>query len=168
MEPTSDRPARRRSALGPLVLALPLAVLALGACGQPSSTEPADGVAATVSVPVQPTIRPDTGTPQHVDPSAPISGEPFDSTQALVSSNCTAKGDVWSFTGRVENTDTDPHTFTVGVFVNDTKDGSQMGGKEIVVTVAPGGSAPVAAKAFYAGRTKGLECLTGVTVKGES
>ncbi len=168
MESALDRPSRRRPAVGLLTFALPLAAVVLGGCGQPSSTAPADGVPPTVSVVVQPTIRLDTSTPQPTDPSAAISSEPFDSSQALVTSKCAATGDAWSFTGRVENTDTTPHTFTVGVFVTDTGDGSQIGGKEIVVTVAPGGSAPVAAKAFYTGRTKGVECLAGVTVKDES
>lgn len=156
-------PAVRRAAWGPVWLAL--VVAALGACGQPSNPDVDETVAPTVNVVVQPTIVPDTGTPTSTDPSAPITGPPFDPTLALVSSTCTATGKVWSFSGRVENTDTEPHDFTVGVFVTDTSDGNQIGGKEIVVTVPPGGSAPVAAKAFYSGRNQGVECLSGVTVK---
>lgn len=121
-----------------------------------------------MSVALQPTIRPDTSTPDTVDPSAPSSGGLFDASQALVSEACTATGDAWSFTGRLENTDTAEHAFTVGVFVTVKADGSQVSGKEIVVTVPAGGSAPVVAKNFYTGRTQGVECLSGVTVKSES
>lgn len=145
-------------------------VTVLSGCGQPSSSDSDDGVFPTVSVALQPTLRPDTSTPDTVDtvnPSAPSSGGLFDASQALVSGACTATGDAWSFTGRLENTDTAEHAFTVGVFITATADGNQVGGKEIVVTVAAGGSAPVAAKNFYTGRTKGVECLTGVTVKAD-
>ncbi|MEO6999678.1 MAG: hypothetical protein ABI112_16500 [Terracoccus sp.] len=142
-------------------------MMVLGGCGQPSSSGSDDGVGPTVSVPLQPTLRPDTSTPDTVNPSAPSSGGLFDASQALVSEDCTATGDAWSFTGRLENTDTAKHAFTVGVFVTTTDDGTQIGGKEIVVTVAAGGSAPVAAKNFFTGRTKGVECLTGVTVKAD-
>ncbi|OFE15340.1 hypothetical protein BA895_06325 [Humibacillus sp. DSM 29435] len=142
-------------------------VATLSGCGQPSPSDSGDGVDATVSVALQPTLRPDTSTPDIVDPSAPSSGGLFDASQALVSQACTATGEAWSFTGRVENTDTTEHAFTVGVFITATADGSEVGGKEIVVTVPAGGSAPVAAKNFFTGRTKGVECLTGVTVKAD-
>ena len=139
----------------------------LSGCGQPSPSDPGDGVGPTVSVALQPTLRLDTSTPDPVDTSAAGSAGLFDASQALVSETCTATGDTWSFTGRLENTDTAEHAFTVGVFVTATADGSQISGKEIVVTVPAGGSAPVAAKKFYTGRTKGVECLTGVTVKAD-
>lgn len=139
----------------------------LSGCGQPSPSDSTDGVDPTVSVALQPTLRPDTSTPDTLDPSAPSSGGLFDASQALVSEACTATGDAWSFSGRLENTDTAEHAFTVGVFVTATADGTQIGGKEIVVTVPAGGSAPVAAKNFFTGRTKGVECLTGVTVKAD-
>lgn len=142
-------------------------VTVLGGCGQPSSAQTDDGVAPTVSVAVQPTLRPDTSTPDPVNPSAASAGGLFDASQALVSEACTATGDAWSFTGRLENTDTAEHAFTVGVFVTAKADGTQIGGKEIVVTVPAGGSAPVAAKNFFTGVTKGVECLTGVTVKAD-
>lgn len=142
-------------------------VTALSGCGQPSPAGTGDGVGPTVSVALQPTLRPDTSTPDPVDPSAASSGGLFDASQALVSQACTATGDVWSFTGRLENTDTAEHAFTVGVFVTVTADGTQIGGKEIVVTVPAGGSAPVTAKNFFTGRTKGVECLSGVTVKAD-
>lgn len=166
------QPPRRRP-VGRYVVRLTTLTLAaatvtiLSGCGQPSPSETDDGVGPTVSVALQPTLRPDTVTPDPVDPSAPSSGGLFDASQALVSEACTATGDAWSFTGRVENTDTAEHAFTVGVFVTATADGTQIGGKEIVVTVPAGGSAPVAAKNFFTGRTKGVECLTGVTVKAD-
>ena len=149
-----------------LTLAAASAAVLTG-CGQPSPSGSNDGVDPTVSVALQPTLRLDTSTPDPVDPSAASSGGLFDASQALVSQACTSTGDSWSFSGRVENTDTAEHAFTVGVFVTATADGSQIGGKQIVVTVPAGGSAPVVAKKFYTGRTQGVECLTGVTVKAD-
>jgi hypothetical protein len=117
---------------------------------------------------VQPTLTPDSTTPDDsIDPSAPGGGGLFDASQSLTSSSCTATGDVWSFTGTLKNTDSDKHTFTVAVFIVKTSDGSDVASKEVEVTVAPGDSAPVEAKAFHTGDTTGVECLTGVTVKGQ-
>ena len=167
LQPPHRRPvARYPVRLAALTLSAGLATV-LSGCGQPAPSDSDDGVDATVSVALQPTLRPDTPTPDSVDPSAPSSGGLFDASQALVSESCTATGDAWSFTGRLENTDTAEHAFTVGVFVTATADGSDVGGKEIVVTVPAGGSAPVAAKNFYTGRTTDVECLTGVTVKAD-
>ena len=140
----------------------------LAGCGQPSPSDSADGVAPTVSVAVQPTIRPETSTSDAVNPVGRRAAVASSTRRgALVSSACTASGDVWSFVGRLENTDTAEHAFTVGVFVTANADGSQIGGTEVVVTVPAGRSAPVAAKNFYTGRTQGVQCLTGVTVKAD-
>ena len=141
------------------------AVLALGACGQPTPSD--DAVGPTVSVEVQPTIAPETPTVEAPDTTAPVAGGLFDASTSLVASTCQPTGDVWNFAGTVQNSDTEPHTFTVAVFVVRTSDGSDVAGKEIDVTVGPGEKGDVAAKAFWRGPATGVECLTGVTVKEE-
>jgi hypothetical protein len=141
------------------------AAIALGACGQPTPSD--DAVGPTVSVQVQPTIAPETPTVEAPDTTAPVAGGLFDAATSLVASTCAPTGDVWNFAGTVQNTDSVPHTFTVGVFIVRTSDGSEVAGKEIDVTVGPGEKGDVAAKAFRRGPAAGVECLTGVTVKQE-
>ena len=135
----------------------------LGACGQPTRTD--DGIAPTVSVPVQPTIEPDTPTLDVPDTTAPVEGGLFDASTSLVASTCKPTGDSWNFSGTVSNSDSVAHTFTVAVFIVRTADSSDVAGKEIDVTVAPGEKSEVAAKGFWRGPATGVECLTGVTVK---
>jgi hypothetical protein len=142
-----------------------LAAVGLGACGQPTRAD--TGIAPTVSVAVQPTIVPVTPTLDPPDTTAPVQGGLFDAGSSLVDETCAAVGDVWSFSGTVENADSAPHTFTVGVFIVRRSDSSTVATKEIDVTVAAGERAPVAAKAFYRGPAAGVECLTGVTVKDQ-
>jgi hypothetical protein len=148
-----------------LVAAGLASVLALAACGQP--TPAGDGIAPTVSVPVQPTITRDTSTSDLPDTTAPVTSGLFDASTSLVASTCRPTGDVWNFSGTVHNTDSVPHTFTVAVFIVRTSDSSDVAGKEIDVTVAPGEKGEVAAKAFWRGPSTGVECLTGVTVKDQ-
>jgi len=141
------------------------AVLALGACGQPAPSD--DALGPTVSVEVQPTIAPETPTVEAPDTSAPVAGGLYDASSSLVASTCAPTGDVWNFTGTVQNTDSMPHTFTVAVFIVPTSGASTVAGKEIDVTVGPGEKGDVVAKAFWSGPATGVECLTGVTVKEE-
>ncbi len=139
------------------------AVGVLGACGQPTPSD--DGVGATVSVKVQPTIAPETETVEAPATTAPVTGGLFDAASSLVASSCRPTGSSWDFAGTVENTDTVEHTFTVAVFIVRTSDAADVAGKEIDVLVAPGGKADVAAKGFWRGPEAGVQCLTGVTVK---
>ena len=138
----------------------------LAGCGQPTPSSPDDSVAATVSVPVQPTILPTTPTQDApANPSAPVEEDPYDASSSLTGGTCAPQGDQWSFTGTLKNSDTDEHTYSVGVFIV-KPDGSQVASKEVEVTVAPGASAPVRVENFWKGPKNGVECLTGVTVKG--
>jgi hypothetical protein len=161
----TPRVAGERVRVVGLVAAGVASALALGACGQPTRID--DGIGPTVSVPVQPTIAPDTPTVDVPDTTAPVPGGLFDAAQSLVASRCTPTGDSWNFSGTVENTDSVPHTFTVAVFIVRTSDASDVAGKEIDVTVAPGEKGDVAAKGFWRGPSTGVECLTGVTVKDQ-
>ncbi|EWT01268.1 hypothetical protein N865_05360 [Intrasporangium oryzae NRRL B-24470] len=162
--------ARRRYAAG-LVLVAPLALGALGGCGQPAPTA-GDGIDPTVSVPIQPTLEPlpttTTTTPDTVNPSAASDGGLFDASDQLTSSTCTADASgVWSFSGRVTNPDSSAHTFTVALFLTTSADPDPAVTKQLDVTIPAGGSAPVAAKAFATREPKGVECLAGVTVKDQ-
>ncbi len=160
-------PRPRRLAVRPLALAA-VAALALGACGQPTPSTPDDG--ATVSVPVQPTILPDTGTtaPDDATPSAAGDGGLFDASASLTGVECApGAGDVWSLTGTLKNPDTQQHTFTVGVFIVKSSDGSEVVSKEVDVPLAAGATAPVSVEKFWTGSKTGVECLTGVTVKDQ-
>jgi hypothetical protein len=161
--PRSVSGARVRAA--GLVAAGLASALSLGACGQPTRSD--DGIGPTVSVPVQPTIAPDTPTDDVPDTTAPVAGGLFDASTSLVASTCTPTGDSWNFSGTVQNTDSVAHTFTVAVFIVRTSDSSDVAGKEIDVTVAPGEKGDVAAKGFWRGPKTGVECLTGVTVKDQ-
>ncbi|GAA5019767.1 hypothetical protein GCM10023258_07670 [Terrabacter aeriphilus] len=141
-------------------------VAALGACGQPQPS-PDDGVAPTVSVPVQPTITAVTPSDDVIDPSVePSDGELFDAASSLTDASCEATGGVWSFTGTLTNSDTEKHTFTVAVFIVKRSDGSDVAGKEVDITLEPGATAPVSIPSFHTGPGTGVECLSGVTVKG--
>lgn len=141
----------------------------LGGCGQPPDTSP-DGVQPTVSVPIQPTLEPLPTTaasgPGTIDPSAASDGGLFDASDQLTSSTCTADAaGVWSFAGKVTNPDSTTHTFTIAIFLTTPTDPDPAVTKELDVTVPAGASAPVEAKAFASRDPKGVECLTGVTVK---
>ena len=99
------RVARRSRARRPGCVAVGLAAaLALGACGQPTPSD--DAVGPTVSVEVQPTIAPETPTVEAPDTTAPVAGGLFDASTSLVASTCAPTGDVWNFTGTVQNADT--------------------------------------------------------------
>jgi hypothetical protein len=162
---TTERLARRVT-VGSLALALGfVSVVALGACGQPSPSD--DAIGPTVSVEVQPTIAPETPTVETPDTTAPVAGGLFDASNSLIASTCRPTGDSWDFAGTVQNADTVAHTFTVAVFIVRTADSSDVAGKEIDVTVAPGEKGDVSAKGFWRGPAAGVECLTGVTVKEE-
>ena len=151
-------PARYAAALG--------LVVALGGCGQPTAA-PDDTIAPTVSVPVQPTILPVTPTEDMpADPSAPVDDDLYDASSSLTSGTCAPTGDEWSFTGTLKNSDTEEHTYSVGVFIVKVSDGSEVASREVEVTVPAGGSAPVTVEHFWTGPKTGVECLTGVTVKG--
>ncbi|WP_344254564.1 hypothetical protein [Terrabacter carboxydivorans] len=142
-------------------------VLALAACGQPTPSP--DSVAPTVSVPVQPTITADTPSDDVPDPgstTAASDGGLFDAASSLTSANCAANGESWSFTGTLTNSDSQEHTFTVAVFIVKTSDSSDVAGKEVDIKLAAGAATPVSIKNFHTGPTKGVECLSGVTVKG--
>jgi len=144
-------------------------VLALAACGQPAPSSPDDSVAPTVSVPVQPTITAETPSDDVADPSdtaAPSDGGLFDAASSLTDATCEPTGESWSFSGTLTNSDTEEHTFTVAVFIVKDSDGSDVAGKEVDVTLAAGATAPVSVKNFHTGPSKGVECLSGVTVKG--
>lgn len=54
----------------------------------------------------------------------------------------------------------------MAVFIVKTSDGSDVAGKEVEVRLAAGATAPVSVKDFHTGPSKGVECLSGVTVKG--
>lgn len=153
-----------------LTLALASTMLALAtltACGQPNAGNPDDSVAPTVSVPVQPTITAETPTDDAADPSVePTDGGLFDASSSLSGASCQPTGESWSFTGTLTNSDTEEHTFTVAAFVMKLSDGSQVASKEIDVKLAAGASAPVAIRDFWSGPKSGVECLSGVTVKG--
>jgi hypothetical protein len=142
-------------------------VLTVAGCGQP--TPSGDSVAQTVSVPVQPTITADTPSddvPDPADTTAPSDGGLFDAASSLTSTNCAANGESWSFSGTLTNSDSEEHTFTVAVFLVKTSDGSDVAGKEIDVKLAAGAATPVSIKNFHTGSSTGVECLSGVTVKG--
>ena len=144
-------------------------VLALAACGQPAPSSPDDSVAPTVSVPVQPTITAETPSDDVADPSdtaPPSDGGLFDAASSLTDATCEPTGESWSFSGTLTNSDTEEHTFTVAVFIVKDSDGSDVAGKEVDVTLAAGATAPVSVKNFHTGPSKGVECLSGVTVKG--
>ena len=166
-------PRPRRLAPRPLAHAVPLlvgavAALVLGACGQPTPSTPDDG--GTVSVPVQPTILPDTATtaPDDTTPSAAGDGGLFDASASLTGVRCApGAGDVWSLTGTLQNPDTEQHTFTVAVFIVKNSDGSDVTSKEVEVPLAAGASAPVSVEKLWTGPKAGVECLTGVTVKDQ-
>jgi hypothetical protein len=169
-------PGRSRPATAPLAyavsaVALGLAaslVLALAACGQPTPS-PDDSLPPTVSVPLQPTITADTPTDDAPDPAgtaAPSGGGLFDASSGVTQTTCEQTGETWSFTGTLTNADTREHTFTVGAFIVKVSDGSEVAGKELDVTLAAGATAPVAIKDFHSGPSAGVQCLSGVTVKG--
>lgn len=162
------RGAPRAYAVPTVALALPAAlVLAIAGCGQPAPSD--DSVAPTVSVPVQPTITAETPSDDVPDPAgttAPGDGGLFDAASSLTSTSCAASGESWSFSGTLTNSDSEAHTFTVAVFLVKTSDGSDVAGKEIDVKLAAGAAAPVSIKNFHTGPSKGVECLSGVTVKG--
>jgi hypothetical protein len=159
--------APRPAALAAQALALGLALTTLAACGQPSPASPDDSAAPTVSVPVQPTITAETPSDDAPDPSAePTDGGLFDASASLSGATCEPTGDSWSFTGTLTNSDTEEHTFTVAAFVVKLSDGSYLANKEVDVKLAAGASAPVAIRDFHTGPKTGVECLSGVTVKG--
>src|SRR6476469_8621621 len=144
-------------------------VLALAGCGQPAPSSPDDSVAPTVSVSVQPTITPETPSDDVPDPSdtaAPSDGGLFDAASSLTDATCEPKGQSWSFTGTLTNSDTEEHTFTVAVFIVKDSDGSDVAGKEVDLKLAAGATAPVSIKDFHTGPSKCVECVSGVTVKG--
>lgn len=155
--------APRRYAAG---LAIAAGVLVAAGCGQPQPSD--EGVAPTVSVPIQPTVLPATTEPDATDPSAPVPDDDglFDASDSLVASTCSpdAKG-VWSFTGKVRNSDSVDHTFTVAVFLVTPTDVDPVASKEVAVSVPAGQTVPVEARAFATRDPKDVECLTGVTVK---
>lgn len=166
------RPARAPRAYAVPTVALGLSatlVLALAACGQPTPSSPDDSVAPTVSVPVQPTIVPETPSDDVPDPSettAASGGGLFDAASSLTGATCRPTAGAWSFTGTLTNSDSVEHTFTVAVFIVKVSDGSSVAGKEVDVTLAAGATAPVSVKDFHTGPATGVECLSGVTVKG--
>lgn len=144
-------------------------VLALAGCGQPAPSSPDDSVAPTVSVAVQPTITAETPSddvPDPVDTTDPGDGGLFDAASSLTGATCAPSGESWSFSGTLTNSDTQAHTFTVAVFIVKTSDASAVADKEVDVELAAGATAPVSIKDFHTGPSKGVECLSGVTVKG--
>jgi hypothetical protein len=159
----------RAYAVPPVVLGVSASlVLALSACGQPTPQSPDDSVAPTVSVPVQPTITRDTpdDLPAPTDTTAASGGGLFDASSSLSGTTCAPSGDSWSFSGTLKNSDTQEHTFTVAVFLVKTSDGSDVASKEVDVKLAAGATAPVTIPDFHTGPKAGVECLSGVTVKG--
>lgn len=164
MRPHPSRP--RASAVVPFGLALATALAALTACGQPGSPTPP--VPTTVDVAIQPTIAPvgpsapDTDA---LDPSAAVSEDLYDASDALSDARCEPQGDSWSFSGTLTNTQAGPETYTVGITLLKVSDLSEVVTKEVTVTVPPGQHVPVEAKDFHTGPAAGLRCLTGVTVK---
>ncbi|WP_374970775.1 hypothetical protein [Terrabacter sp. BE26] len=167
---TGGTGAPRAYAVPPLALGVSAAlVLALAACGQPAPQSPDDSVAPTVSVPVQPTLTrdtPDDDVPNPADSTAASDGGLFDASSSLSNTKCEPTGDSWSFSGTLKNSDTAEHTFTVAVFLVKTSDGSDVVSKEVDVKLAAGASAPVTIANFHTGPKAGVECLSGVTVKG--
>lgn len=160
-------PRARARALAAPALALGLALTSLAGCGQTTPTPSDDSVAPTVSVPVQPTITAETPTDDAADPSVePTDGGLFDASSSLAGASCAPAGDSWSFTGTLTNSDTEQHTFTVAAFIVKYSDGSQVAIKELDVKLAAGASTPVAIRGFWTGPKAGVECLSGVTVKG--
>ncbi len=144
-------------------------VLALAGCGQPAPSSPDDSVAPTVSVAVQPTITAETPSddvPDPVDTTDPGDGGLFDAASSLTGATCAPSGESWSFSGTLTNSDTQAHTFSVAVFIVKTSDASAVASKEVEVELAAGATAPVSIKDFHTGPSKGVECLSGVTVKG--
>lgn len=145
-------------------------VLALSACGQPAPAQsPDDTMLPTVSVPVQPTITLDTpgaDVPDPTDSTAASDGGLFDASSSLSDAKCVPTGNSWSFTGTLKNSDTQEHTFTVAVFLVKASDSSNVASKEVDVKLAAGATAPVSIPDFHTGPKTGLECLSGVTVKG--
>ena len=144
-------------------------VLAIAGCGQPAPSSPDDSVAPTVSVAVQPTITAETPSddvPDPVDTTDPGDGGLFDAASSLTGATCAPSGESWSFSGTLTNSDTQAHTFTVAVFIVKTSDSSAVADKEVEVELAAGATAPVSIKDFHTGPSKGVECLSGVTVKG--
>ena len=144
-------------------------VLAIAGCGQPAPSSPDDSVAPTVSVAVQPTITAETPSddvPEPFDTTDPGDGGLFDAASSLTGATCAPSGESWSFSGTLTNSDTQAHTFTVAVFIVKTSDSSAVAHKEVEVELAAGASAPVSIKDFHTGPSKGVECLSGVTVKG--
>jgi hypothetical protein len=120
-----------------------------------------------VSVAVQPTIAPVTPSDDVIDPSAePSDGALFDASSSLTDAKCEATGETWSFTGTLTNSDSQEHTFTVAVFIVKRSDGSDVAGKEVDVKLAAGETKPVSIPDFHTGPKAGVECLSGVTVKG--
>jgi hypothetical protein len=117
---------------------------------------------------VQPTITAETPSDDAVDPSetVPSDGGLFDASSSLTEVRCAPTGESWSFSGRLTNSDSEEHTFTVGVFIVKLSDGSDVAGKEVDVKLAAGATAPVAITNFHTGPMAGVECLSGVTVKG--
>ncbi|WP_343990647.1 hypothetical protein [Terrabacter terrae] len=162
--------APRAYAVPSLALGASMAlVLGLAACGQPTPQSPDDSVAPTVSVPVQPTLTrdtPDDDVPNPTDSTAASDGGLFDASSSLSAATCVPTGDSWSFSGTLKNSDTEEHTFTVAVFLVKTSDGSDVVSKEVDVKLAAGASAPVTIRNFHTGPKAGVECLSGVTVKG--
>ena len=149
------------------ILALGLVLTSLAGCGQPAPASPDDSVVPTVSVPVQPTITAVTPSDDAADPSqAPTDGGLVDAASSLSKASCEPTGDSWSFTGTLTNSDTEEHTFTVAAFIMKLSDGSDVAGKELEVKLGPGASAPVEIRNFHTGPKAGVECLSGVTVKG--
>ena len=152
---TRGRRGARAYAVPTVALALSASlVLAVAGCGQPTRS-PDDAVAPTVSVAMQPTITP-----------GPSDGSLFDAASSLTSTSCRATGESWSFTGTLTNADSQEHTFTVAVFLVKTSDGSDVASKEVDVLLAAGAAKPVSIKNFHTGPSTGVECLSGVTVKG--
>ena len=164
------RPRPRAYAVTSLALAGGAAlVLALAACGQPTPPpSPDDSVAPTVSVPVQPTITRDTPDDDLPDatPTAAAGDDLYDASSSLSGTKCVATGESWSFSGTLKNSDTQEHTFTVAVFLMKNADGSNVAEKEVDVKLAAGATAPVSIPDFATSPKTGVQCVSGVTVKG--
>lgn len=163
------RPRPRAYAVTSLALGGAAAlVLALAACGQPTPQSPDDSVAPTVSVPVQPTITRDTPDDDLPDatPTAAGGSDLYDASSSLSGTKCVATGESWSFSGTLKNSDTQEHTFTVAVFLMKNSDGSNVAEKEVDVKLAAGATAPVSIPDFATAPKTGVQCVSGVTVKG--
>lgn len=159
-------PARPRTWGRGAVAVLSVAVMVVGglaACGTPPTGS--SGPTGTVEVPIQPTIEPlDTRLPT-IHPSAAEAGGSFDVSEELTTTSCAPVDGKWSYVGVMRNSSSSERTVTVAVTLVQTSDMSIAYTKEVEVTVPAGGSAPVDVKNFHAGPAKGLECLTGATVK---